>query len=351
MNWLFLVLAIVMVVLVVLTVEFLIPKAITALGNVDSWWSPFRILPPPGEMYILVRGDPDGPFHTVIESVVNHRYDHDAHTFEEDPTPFTENYLSHLGVTWVGFWRYFLWREVRYDKWEMTMDTQGKPTGNWGLVPKIRGVRGREGASPSIFFRYNMATEIKAAETIGNFPVDAIIVFTAQIKNPAQAFFFAGGWETQTAAAIQGVFREYVGSRNINALREELRAGADALVYRIRNLTHGTSLGLGDGLRELFGIDIVDARFVSFDLVTGDPTMTQAVRAKEAAILRAEARIEEAKGNREAARIEAEGIIAEYAARASQPDGAKYAMAKAIEVARPNVLGGGVIASVDAKRE
>ena len=193
-----------------------------------------------------------------------------------------------------------------------------------------------------------MATQIKGAETVGNFPVDGIVVFTIEVKNPAQAFFFAGGWEAQTTAAVQGCFRRYVSNKTIATLRIEQQDGSNALVEEIKRLSIGT---WRDGLIDLFGIEIVDARFVLFDLVSGDADMTQAVRAKEVASLRAEARIEEAKGNREAARIEAEGVLADYAARASQPDGAKYAMAEAIKVAKPNVLGGSIIASVGGERK
>ena len=204
-----------------------------------------------------------------------------------------------------------------------------------------------------------MATKIEAAETLDNFPVDAIVVFTVQIENPVQAFFFAGGWESQTNAAVQGVFREYVSRKSIEDLRKEEAAGANNLIAKIKALN--IKKGRTGGLRALYGIHIVDARFVKFDLVTGDAKMTEAIRAVGVAKEKANARREEAKGNKDAAiteaegkreslKIEAEGIAVEYAARASQPDGAKFALAEAIKVAKPAAIGGDVLATINAER-
>src|SRR3989338_4642162 len=204
MIWLFAIVVVaVMVALVVLIVELLIPRAVIALGGVDSWWSPFRTLPPPGEMYILVRGSKTGPFYGLLQSVLDHEYQPRSHEFRALEQSELEElsdrgYLKSLGVAWVGFFRYLLYREVKHDKWEQ------KPNSTeFGIVSKTR-------PGPSIFFRYNMAVEVQAAETADNFPVDAIIVFTAQVVNPVKAFFFAGGWEAQTTAAVQGRFRRDV---------------------------------------------------------------------------------------------------------------------------------------------
>jgi len=365
-------LAVIMAGLVIITVEILIPRTIIALGNVDSWWSPFRTLPPPGEMYILVRGDPSGPFDNVIESVVGFSYDNNTHLFTEDmdthlftedmdtylltedmtlppedtegPTLPPEDYLSHLGVTWVGFWRYFLWREVRYDKWEKLPSSSAE----WGLVSKVRGLRGTSGHSPSIFFRYNMATEIKGAETVGNFPVDGIVVFTIQIHNPIQAFFFAGGWEAQTNAAVQSVFREYVSTKTIEKLRTEQVAGANRLVELIKQLSGENSDK--NGLRSLFGIEIIDARFVQFDLVGGDEAMTKAIRVVEIETLNAEAAAKRGEGEKRERENRAAGVRVEVEAWGVHPVGGQVAMAEAIRVAKPNVLGGSVMVGVEAKR-
>jgi len=349
-------------VLLIVVVEILIPIAIIALGNVDSWWSPVRVLPPPGEMYILVRGGPKGPFDKVIESVVGFIYDKDTHLFvnkDELEEGLTEEakaidvYLANIGIARVGFWRYYLWRKVSYDKWEKLPGDEAK----WGLTSRLRGVKNDRGDTPSIFFRYNMATKIQAAETKGNLPVDAIIVFTLQITNPVQAFFFAGGWEAQTVAAVQEVFRKYVSDKTIDELREEQKGAAEkqekdkdnfTLVDFIKDLGEGEE---ENSLLTLFGIQITDARFVQFDLVTDDPEMLKAVRAEQIADLNAKARKKDGEGKRQEREQEALGIRATVEAYGSDPAGTTVAMMEAVQIAKPNVLGGNYLVSVDSERQ
>ncbi|MEK7461782.1 MAG: hypothetical protein AAB586_01795 [Patescibacteria group bacterium] len=334
------VLIVILVGVVIITVEFLIPQVIVLLGQVDSWWSPFRTLPPPGEMYILVRGSKSGPFDKIIESVPNYDYDQIAQEFYGPvSTRMREDYLSNIGVVWIGFFRYLFYREVRHDKWEKLPNSA-----NWGLVSKIR-------PGPSIFFRYNMAVEIKGAETVGNFPVDAVIVFTVQVMNPVKAFFFAGGWEVQTTAAVQGKFRKYVSDKRIEELRQEQKAGTDTLVTtEIKTLSRiGPDGSPEASLYTLFGVEIIDARFVLFDLVSGDEDMTRAVRALEIATLNADASAKDGDGERRKRENRAAGVRAEVEAWGAHTVGGTVAMAEAIKEAKPKVLGGNIVAGVDTK--
>jgi len=340
-------------------VKVLIPRALIRLGGMDTWWSPIRRLPPPGEMYIIVRGSPDGPFRTVIESVKGYKYSNETKEFKvetEVEAREPESYFHKIGVTWVGFNRYLLWRQISYDKWEMVIDSQGKPTGKWGLVPKVRGMKDQKGNTPSIFFRYNMAVGVNAAETIGNFPVNAVIVITAQLTNPVKALFFAGGWESQTTAAVQGKFRKYVSSKRIEDLRKEREGvgetGVDSfLATEIKALS---SIGQDNlettGLFNLYGVEIIDARFVEFDLVTGDTAMTDATRALEVETLKAAAAAKRGDGQRQERENRAAGVRAEVRAWGADPVGATVAMAEAIKEAKPNVLGAGVVVSAESKR-
>lgn len=315
--------------------QFAVSWFIVKLAKIDSWWSPWRILPPPGEMYIVVRGDRTGPFDSILESVLDYHYDPDTHEFSYLSTPRVDD--SELGVFWVGFFRYLKHPEVKYDKWEKKPDSA-----KWGVVPKDR-------KGPSVFFQYNMAADIEAAETVGNFPVDAVIVFTAQIINPVKAFFFAGGWEVQTTAAVAGLFRKHVAGLNIDQLREEQKVvGTTQLVEKIKSLNDGNS-----GLYELFGVKIIDARFVQFDLVSGDrdEEMIVATRATEIARLQAQADQHRGEGERNKRVARAVGVKAEVEAWGSNAVGGTIAMAEAIKEAKPNVLGGSVIASVDSERK
>ena len=333
--------------------QFGLPWIIVKLGNIDAWWSPYRTLPPPGEMYIMVSGDPDGPFDKIIESVEGYRYDEEEQQFVTDPMPRKKGYLENLGVAKIGFWKYFLWREVRYDKWEKKPD----PSTEYGLVSKTRGKK-KEGELPSIFFRYNMATEVKAAETKDNFPVDAILVFTTQIERPVKAFFFAGGWEVQVNAAVQGLFRQYVSDRTIEVLREEKSKGDNTLVDQIKELSNGSELE--GGLLELYGVKIIDARFVIFDLVKGEAEMAEALRAISVAERKAQARVKEAEGKREAMIVEADGekearirkavgIREEVAAWGSHPVGKTVVIGEAIKEAKPKAIGGDIFANINVE--
>ncbi|MDP3763838.1 MAG: hypothetical protein Q8Q92_04360 [bacterium] len=327
MIWFFSLMVLVAVILVVLTVEFLIPRSIIALGKVDSWWSPFRTLPPPGKMYIIVRGAPNGPFDTVIESVSDYNYDPVTREFLGPIiTPSLGNdYLSNLGVAWVGFWRHL-----------------------FHLEPESKTY-----TDLSIFFRHNLKLEIKTAETVGNLPVSAVIVYTVHIINPVKAFFFAGGWEAQVNAAVQGRFRKYVSDKRIDQLREEHKSGGLTLIDEIKALGErdptGTNHNL-NGLYALFGVEIIDVRFVLFDLMSGDEGITRAVRALEIATLNAEASAKDGEGERRKRQERAVGVRAEVEAWGANPVGGTVAMAEAIKEAKPNVLGGSVIASVDAKK-
>ncbi|MBI2065645.1 MAG: hypothetical protein HYT68_01070 [Candidatus Zambryskibacteria bacterium] len=328
-------------------IKIFVPRWIVQLGSVDSWWSPFQTLPPPGEMYIILRGSKTGPYAKLIHSVEYRNYNESTHEFSDElQSPVVRSgYLASNGVAWVGFNRFLLYREVRHDKWEKLPDKE-----DFGLISKVR-------PGPSIYFRYNMAVQIKAAETIGNFPVDGVVVFTAQLMNPVKAFFFAGGWEAQIAAAVTGAFRKHVSDKTIDALREEHKSGASILVKEIKTLDGRSTLNNGQrgsddstGLYALFGLQIEDARFVLFDLVTGDPKMTAAVRAKEIATLEAEADKKRGEGEKWRRQERAQGVREEVEAWGSHEVGGQVAMAEAIKEAKPNVLGGGVIASVDATR-
>lgn len=333
-------LVIILIAVSILTVEFFIPRMVTQLGKKDAWWSPYRVLPPPGEMFIIVRGDPKGPFADILESVSLFDYNKEKGEFEslsgKEKTK-GDGYLYNLGIAWVGFFRYLLYREVKYDKWEM-VEKDKKPTGEWGLVPKTR-------PGPSIFFRYNMAVEVKAAETSGNLTVNAILVFTVQVMNPQKAFFFAGGWEGQTTAAVAGAFRKYASSRDIEDLRLEKKGTEESPVVKtIKALGDPTN---AEGLYQKFGVEIVDARFVSFDLVEGEET--RATKAVAIARLDAEAAKERGIGEKNADIERAEGIRAKVAAWGSNPVGGQVAMAEAIKEAKPSVLGGNIVTAVSDK--
>lgn len=319
-----------------ITLLFFFPRWLVLLGDIDEWWSPVRTRPPEGEMYVLAKGTPNGPFAGVIESVATHDYDGKNHVFvpaqggiSQPPT----GYLARHGVAWVGLNRYLVMRPVHYDKWEKLPNSS-----DWGIVGKDR-------TGPSIYFQYNMATEMPKVETTGNFPVSVVVTFTVQIISPLKALFFAGGWEAQVNAGVQGVIREYVGGKTIDQLREEHLKGGGQLV----NLITGNTLN--DELEDKFGVRIIKATFVDFDLVSGDAATTKAVQAIETARLEGEARIVSAQADETAAKHTANAITLEYEARikAGGKHAGTFRTAEAIEAAKPKAIGAGILVSADDK--
>lgn len=297
------------------------PRLLVILGDIDEWWSPVRTLPPEGEMYSLARGNPRGPFAGILESVPEYDYNRKTGEFEHTGTVSELeqlDYLSRNGIGWVGFNRFLMMRAVRYDKWEK------KPNSDeFGLVPKVR-------PGPAIFFQYYMATEVKSVKTSDNFPVNAVVTFTLQIVNPSRALFLAGGWETQANGGVQGVLREYVGTKTIDALRIEKETGGTAGL--IGKLTGTDSDSLNERLQQ-FGIKITAASFIDYDLVEGDPEAAAAVQAKAIAQQKGEAAVIAAKLDADARTERARGITAEYQARAQagREHAGTFALAEAIK--------------------
>lgn len=287
------------------------PRLLITLANHEAWWSPLRPMPPEGQMFVILKGGPDGPFERILHSVKGFSIDPVTHEFRpgdqdaKNRTRLEKNY----GITWVGFNRSLLVRETKYDKWERLPNSA-----EYGLVSKTR-------RSPAIYFQYLMAAKVENAETTGNYPVDAMISFTTQLFAPEKALFFAGGWETQATSAVQGAVREYVGTRNIDELRKEKAAsGGDNLINKI--------LGLD---LSLHGIKIVAATFIDYDLEQADAEANRAARAAETARLESEARVIAARNDKLAAIARAEGEAEAERIRAQGERDADITKAEAIQ--------------------
>jgi hypothetical protein len=336
-----------------ITVEFLIPTLLLRLGQWDSKYSPLIQRPPSGEMFILVRGSRKGPYAAIVEEVMDYYYDEETHLFrpmtpeeirEDRDTKRDKGYLENLGLTWKDFWTYRYYRTIHYDKWDKLPDKE-----DHGLIQKTRGKLGAEGeaGNPSIFFRYNMGVKVKEAETKDNIPVNAIIMVTLQLTNPVQAYFFAGGWESQATGAIQSVFtRRYVPQKTFEQLKDEEtpgdttgKSGSKELIDMLkglggRNLTTG-EIEDPEGLFVLYGIEVVNAWLVLIDAVK-DAKIQEAMTAEGVAERKANAAIKEAAGIR--ARVDAWG---------SHPVGATVAMAEAIKETHLSALNIPPVIAVD----
>lgn len=318
----------VIIAIAIFTHKAWLPILLVKLGDIDEGWNPIRVKPPAGEMFALAFGTENGPFAGLIESVPEYIYDKGLEEFRE----LADNelkYQSDLGVAWVGWNKKIVQKETHYHKWELL------PSGKWGLSKKDR-------KGPSIFFQYNMATEITQAETSDNFPVSAVVNFTIQMFSPIKALFMAGGWEAQVNAAVQGLLREYISTRDINQLRLEKNQKSGAGIAEKLTKQHSEPGGEFNQSLLQFGVRIVKATFVDFNLVEGDPEIARATRAGGVAKLM-----------RAAAEDKAAAISAEYKARidAGGVHAGTFRMAEAIEIAKPKGIGAGILIAEPSEKK
>ena len=163
-----------------------------------------------------------------------------------------------------------------------------------------------------------MSVPVVDVESVGNVKTTININVVVRLVNPYKALFLAGGWEGLFDAAINGVVREYLGPLRIKTIRKEKEDGN--LVKRIKKLNDDSATELG--FKSNFGIEIIDVRFVGFD-VRGDPKVQEALQAEEVNRLMADAAVQKsreivtlANANAEAAKITVEAYKSGGAAAA-----------------------------------
>ena len=163
-----------------------------------------------------------------------------------------------------------------------------------------------------------MSVPVVDVESVGNVKTTININVVVRLVNPYKALFLAGGWEGLFDAAINGVVREYLGPLRIKTIRKEKEDGN--LVKRIKKLNDDSATELG--FKSNFGIEIIDVRFVGFD-VRGDPEVQEALQAEEVNRLMADAAVQKsreivtlANANAEAAKITVEAYKSGGAAAA-----------------------------------
>lgn len=308
------------------------------LAQQDKWWSPLRLLPPPGTYIIMVQGSKDGAFDQIIASVPGWRCT--AQTgwqFVEDPNAQVERGFWGLGIVWVGLYKALYTRERRYSLWE-----QKKGSPDWDVVAKKRD-------EPYFFFQTVMAITAKGAETVGNFPVNVVLVATQRVINPVLAEFFAGKPEVQFTGAGESRAREYIGDRDIDQLRRDKDKPGDDFIDYMLTVNDGPR-----GIRESFGLEMINPYFVLMDLVSGDADYARATRIKEIKKREADAAEEDARGIRTLGNARADAIKAVGAAynASGVPD---FAIADAIREAKPSVVsigreGAGVVIPLPDKK-
>lgn len=322
------------------TKHFLVPMFWLWLGNHDTWWSYVRHRPPENQFYIMVKGSPNGPFDSVIESIREDNYDADTDLFRpatsEELLAEDRDDATKIGIAPVGFFKYFLVREFHCHEWDPHQHA---------LVPQKHGTW-KGGRPPSYYQKYNIGVAVEAY-TVDNFRVTGVLTLTVKIESVKRAFFIAGAWPAKLIPAVQSAFRQHVGRKIITQLREDGEgATLETISTAVKKLS-GDSSNEESSLRQLVGVIIMDARFVHYQFI-GSDRMMEATQAVGIAELEARARKIKGSGEKEYKQEVAQGIAAEVAAWATNPAvGAAVATAQAIAEAKPSVIGAGVLPTIN----
>ena len=288
----------------------------------DKAGNPFRLKPPEGQMMAVMRGNKDGALDKFVASGSGRHlkcqekrqvFGNEWEKWELVPdisTSYRPNQNlpeKEFGIIFVGFGKALHIPHIRYTKWELK-PSETSPS----LVSKERK------DSPFFFFQYTMSVPVVDVESVGNVKTTININVVVRLVNPYKALFLAGGWEGLFDAAINGVVREYLGPLRIKTIRKEKEDGN--LVKRIKKLNDDSATELG--FKSNFGIEIIDVRFVGFD-VRGDPKVQEALQAEEVNRLMADAAVQKsreivtlANANAEAAKITVEAYKSGGAAAA-----------------------------------
>lgn len=253
----------------------------------DKPANPLRVKPPEGEMMAVMRAN--GPLDRIVASVTGWHFRNEEPGFvptnewegwdllpDIDPAGVRPQFTppqksmpeAEFGIIVVGFLRSLYTPHMRYTKWELQA---GKTEP--GLVIKDRK------DSPFFFFQYNMAIPVLEVESRGNFKTTIKMNVVIRMTNPYKAQFLAGGWESLLDAAVHGAVRDHISDLTVDEIRQEQESGG--LIQQIK-LLNNDRLGPAseEGFRSKFGIEIIDVRFVGFEIV-GSEKVQDALEARE----------------------------------------------------------------------
>lgn len=222
---------------------------------------------------------------------------------DNPPPPYHSailNLLTLWGIYYVGFfpfvqvhWRKFEWTESKVED-GVNIDWTRKEVTNIIYLQR---------------FTYRFT--LRAAEENTNKPVDLHFSLTLECTNPRLALFEIADWMAQLTVDAFDLARAFVGSRSFEEIRSPrgttiTTASAEFSAWM---QTLNTSLPTkGVGAPDAYGIRITDADLIDIALTGSNAVeLAKATQAKGIATALAEARVETAKGNAEAARIEGKG--------------------------------------------
>lgn len=195
---------------------------------------------------------------------------------DEDKSWFNEN----LGIVWGGIWPFFTFHEYWF-AWQKTI------IGKDGLVIEYR----RELVS-SLFFRYTYPVVAKGVELRGNIKIDIGAELIVEIVYPyIPVFFLKGNWFAPFISAVEGAMADFGRGTDINQFRElEKAKDKSEFTNAIKKINPKLEKSIGVRVKEVY--------YSGYKLSGFTEKVEEAITAKEVARLKAEARREEAKGEK-----------------------------------------------------
>lgn len=347
----------------------LLAVALCLLAYLLAHWNAYYTFVPSGRMKAVMAGE------TFVRFIVNvpgfHR-EVDEQTGDLKPLAPGEkdgrSWINRwLGMYWVGFWpvytilRYPL-RWNQYVKRDDETQSQLKP---------------RDEMTDVVIFSYPYGFSVPDIETAGNIPVKIEDLLEIEVVNPEKMLFRRalppGSWIQRVEASNKEAVTLFGSDRDLDELRElktsrapGATAAATPLARDFENdmkyMNERTTERENDGITDLYGVKVVDVRFLGFEPIGEDPR--RAAQAAEIARLKAQAAVEEAKGKSKSRLIEAKaeqkaremeglGEAAAYSAKKNAlGDGEAFVAAmnkEALENTQVQVLGGNVLSNVDVK--
>lgn len=198
---------------------------------------------------------------------------------DKDKSWFNKN----LGIFWGGFWPFFTFHEYWF-AWQKTVFSEE------GLI-----IEHRRELVPSLFFRYTYPVVARGVELRGNIKIDIGAELIIEIVYPyIPVFFLKGNWFAPLISAVEGAIADFGRGKDINEFRELEKAKESSKGDNFSN----SIKKINSKLEKSIGVRIKEIYYSGYKLSGVTKEVDEATTAKEVARLKAEARREEAKGEK-----------------------------------------------------
>lgn len=263
-----------------LSTAILIILAMVGIVYVMAKMKILFFFPKEGQIYTIMKG---GKFHKFQAYVAGWKLDRQRDNFDhmvevDNPQDHDDSipWYTHLfGIALIGIPPIYKIYEYPFEWVKMGKKHDGT---SFELISR------EEESVDSLFFQFPYAFEIKEAETQDNVPVTAQVLATVQILVPYKTLFMTHDWLAQLSGYINDKVKVLIGDKPISQVQKIGEEDFQKAILSLNMRAEGA-----EGLTRLIGINILDADFVGYDIVTDEETK-KALQAVEVAKQKAEAR-------------------------------------------------------------